>query len=143
VSGSTTSTPKKKPKFDDWSSLFLEDLRQYGNIKHAAEQAGIDRSTAYKARHRNKRFSTAWDEAMEDATDLLEGEARRRGYEGTDHPIIYQGEITDTYKEYSDTLLIFLLKAHRPEKFRDRYDITSGGERLVPIAILNVDPEAL
>jgi len=26
-------------------------------------------------------------------------------------------------KEYSDTLLIFLLKAHRPKKYRERYDV--------------------
>ena len=29
--------------------------------------------------------------------------------------------------QYSDTLLITLLKAHRPEKYRDRVDLKHGG----------------
>jgi hypothetical protein len=29
-------------------------------------------------------------------------------------------------QEVSDTLLIFMLKARRPEKYRDRYDMTNS-----------------
>lgn len=36
--------------------------------------------------------------------------------------------IVQTVKEYSDTLAIFLLKAHAPEKFRDTLDLTVKGE---------------
>lgn len=32
----------------------------------------------------------------------------------------------DTITEYSDTLLIFLLKAHRPKKYRERYSVEIG-----------------
>ncbi len=30
-------------------------------------------------------------------------------------------EAVRAFRQYSDTLLVFLLKAHRPEKFRDSY----------------------
>lgn len=53
----------------------------------------------------------------------LEDEARRRAFEGFDKPIVHQGVITDTVKEYSDTLAIFLLKAHFPEKYRERSSV--------------------
>jgi hypothetical protein len=47
--------------------------------------------------------------------------------EGVEEPIVYQGEITNTVRRYSDTLLIFLLKARRPEKFRDNVKVEHGG----------------
>jgi hypothetical protein len=37
-------------------------------------------------------------------------EIYRRGFEGYNHPVIYQGEITGKYTDYSDTLAIFALK---------------------------------
>ena len=46
-------------------------------------------------------------------------EARRRALTGVEEPVYYKGEAVDRTAKYSDTLLIFLLKAHRPEKFRD------------------------
>ena len=37
----------------------------------------------------------------------------------------YKGEAGGYVTEYSDTLLIFLLKALRPEKFRERVEVQS------------------
>ena len=34
-------------------------------------------------------------------------------------PVYYRGEIVGTVKEYSDTLLMFLMKGWMPEEFRD------------------------
>lgn len=123
------------PKVSVWRPKFLDELRRTGNVSAAAEVAGIDRSTAYRSRENSQRFTADWEEALEEACDALELEARRRAVDGVDHPVIYEGEITDTYKRYSDTLLIFLLKAHRPEKFRERMDITTMGERLPAINV--------
>lgn len=49
----------------------------------------------------------------------LEDEAHRRAFEGVDKPVFYQGDECGTIREYSDTLAIFLLKAHNPEKYRE------------------------
>lgn len=110
--------------------MFLEELTNIPNISRAARIAGVDRTLAYYHRNNNEAFARAWDAALEVGVDRLEEEMWRRAVEGTDKPVTYQGEITATYKEYSDTLAIFLAKAHRPEKFRDNIDITSGGERV-------------
>jgi hypothetical protein len=114
-------------KVREWKPVFLDQLRKTGIVSEAARAAGIARKTAYKHRNQTDSFKEEWDEALEEACDSLESEARRRAVEGVDHPVIYQGEITATYKDYSDTLLIFLLKVHR---YPDKVDITSGGKSL-------------
>jgi hypothetical protein len=53
----------------------------------------------------------------------------RRVHEGISRPLLYRGkqvyvEGRRVYEsEYSDQLLMFLLKANNPEKFRDRMEI--------------------
>ena len=36
-------------------------------------------------------------------------------------PVFHQGKEIGSIREYSDTLLIFMLKARRPATFRDNY----------------------
>lgn len=98
---STSSTPKK---IREWKQNFLAALRDTGNVRLSAKHAGIDRTTAYKAYHSDEEFRRQWDSSIDDAIDTLEGVARQRAM------------------ATSDTLLIFLLKAHRPEKYREKYD---------------------
>ena len=92
----------------------------------SAEAAGTSRRNAYKARYSSEAFAAKWDEAIASATDKLELEARRRAYSGVDEPVYYKGQLIDTIKKYSDNLLITLLKAHRPEKFRERFEHTGA-----------------
>ena len=75
-------------------------------------------------------------EAREEACDALEAEARRRAVEGVRKPVYYRGEIVGTVKEYSDTLLIFLMKGAMPEKYRENVKIehTGGAELLEKLA---------
>jgi len=91
-------------------------------------------------------YDDAFQTAKEVAADHLEAEAIRRAVEGTTKIRTHNGQMimipaytpdgqpiidAETGKillvplidhEYSDTLLIFLLKAARPAKFRDRYE---------------------
>ena len=96
---------------------FLEKLRNSGNVRNSCKAAGIPRRTAYNWREKWATFRDEWDDALEDACDALEGEAWRRAVD-----------------ESSDRLLMFLLKAHRPDRFAERtkqeVDVTSGGERI-------------
>lgn len=118
------------PHFHEWSPYFLLHLAWGGNVSAAARYARISRQTAYNHRESNSHFRAAWEEALEVATDRLEEEARRRAVEGVDEPVFYQGKEVARVRKYSDTLLIFLLKAHRPEKYRERYDVTTAGEKV-------------
>ena len=115
-----------------WRKGFLAALELTGNVTAAATAAGIERTTAYKARYRSEEtesrvFAKAWDEALEHATDLMEIEARRRALDGVEEPVYYKGEIVGGVRKYSDLLLIFMLKAHRPEKYRENLRVEHAG----------------
>lgn len=115
--GRTVRTDKKRGEF-------LAALRDTGgNVSRACELATIQRRTVYDWRDADRDFATAWDEAVEFGTDELEEEARRRAYMGVDEPVFYQGEECGAIRKYSDTLLIFLLKGRRPDKYRERMTI--------------------
>lgn len=102
----------------DWQARLLVSLAEYGNVTAACRKARVSRNTAYEARKADADFAAAWNEALMLGTAGLEDEARRRAFEGTNKPVHYLGKRVGYIKEYSDTLLIFLLKAHDP-KFRE------------------------
>jgi N-methylhydantoinase A/oxoprolinase/acetone carboxylase beta subunit len=112
---------------DTWKPLFLSALRNSGNIRASCQAAGVTRQAAYKARERSQEFASQWDEALEEAIDTLEAAAWTRARDGVVRrdPIMYQGQKVGekVIVEYSDTVLIQLLKAHRPEKYRERFDV--------------------
>lgn len=122
----TIRTPEKR-------EVFLEALRQGYSIAHACRQAAIGRTAAYEWRNDDPAFAAEWDAAESEGSDVLEDEARRRAVEGvvTEKRIASKdGESVETAVriEYSDTLLIFLLKGRRPEKYRERYEAKHVGE---------------
>lgn len=103
---------------------FLEALAKTGNVTRACEQANLGRARAYALREQDETFAAAWTEAEEIAVDALEAEARRRAIEGVQRPLVSAGKVVKDdngepiiLREYSDTLLIALLRAHRPRKF--------------------------
>lgn len=111
-----------------WQELFISELRKCGNVRAACAKARIERSTAYKARKGDSAFADQWKDALDDAIDDLEAEAWRRAAVGNKRIILYKGEpVLINGKplieyEQSDTLHVLLLKAHRPDKYRERND---------------------
>jgi len=79
-------------------------------------------------REQDPDFGAEWDQAIEAAVDKMEKECARRAFEGYQEPVFYQGQECGVMPRYSDTLAIFLLKAHRPERFRERYDVKSDNK---------------
>jgi hypothetical protein len=114
----------------DWHEPFLAALTRTGNVRLACRATGVPRATAYSHRSDSKAFTARWDEAIDDATDTLEAEARRRALKGALRPVYHKGKRVGVIREYSDTLLIFLLKANRPEKYRDNFDLGRLVEQL-------------
>lgn len=120
--------------------LFLAELAQRGNVSAAAAAGQLTRTWYYEERHRDPEFAAAWDEALETAIDAMELEARRRAFEGVEKPVIgriskdQDGVLKDAdgkalyIREYSDSLAALLLKAHRPEKYRERQDVQHTGK---------------
>jgi hypothetical protein len=82
----------------------------------------VQRNTVMRWRT-DPEFEAAFQEALETATDELESEARRRAYEGVvRQKVIGSGENALLIEElqYSDPLLLALLKANRSDKFAER-----------------------
>ena len=101
----------------DWQAVFLKGLRLTGNVSEAARAAKICRSRCYECRHRDPGFAAAWSDALEEAADRLEMEAFRRAVEGIGEDRFFKGDVVGRVTRYSDRLLMFLLKARRPERF--------------------------
>lgn len=124
----TTARTVRTVEKGDWKLVFLKELQRTGIVGTACKKAKISRSTAYKTRDEDVDFAAAWDIALDDATDNMEQEAWRRGVKGTVKPV-YQGkEHVGDIREYSDTLLIFMLKGIRPDKYRERTDVHHSGK---------------
>ncbi|HHM13191.1 MAG TPA: hypothetical protein ENJ16_06525 [Planctomycetaceae bacterium] len=81
--------------------VFLDRIFVSPNVTQAAKVAGKSRAAVYARRAKDEEFKQRWDEAIESSVDELEDVARERAMAG------------------SDLLLIFMLKAHRPEKYRE------------------------
>lgn len=119
---------------------FIEALRQIGNVTMVCVRLDMSRSQAYDWRAKDAEFRLLWDDAIEHAADLLEAEAWRRGVQGVERPVYQGGQQVGTVREFSDTLLIFLLKGIRPHKFRDRVEVVLK-DPLVAIAEATGMPE--
>ena len=109
-----------------WRGVFIERLKATGNITLAAAGAGVTRQNVYQTRSRNKTFRRQWDEALDEAVDLLDGEARRRAT-GFKKVVWHAGKIVGEENAYDSALLMFLLKAHRPNLYRDNVKVEHAG----------------
>ena len=105
---------------------FLERLAQTGNVALSARAAGVQRCTVYRWRDKWVTFAKEWDNALDEALDMLEGMAWKRA------------------AKQSDRLLMFLLKAHRRGFYGDKQEIEHSGKdggaiQLVAVGGLNPD----
>jgi len=119
---------------------FLNLLSEGFSVSHAAAAVNISRWAMYQHRANDEEFAAAWNEAVEAGTDKLEDEARRRAFEGVDEPVFYQGMECGVIRKYSDTLLIVLLKARRPGKYRENVNLS--GEVGVTAKIVRIPAKA-
>lgn len=122
-------------------AAFLAAFRECGNISRAARESDVPRTMHYLWME-DEEYVAAFRQAEEEAADHLEEEARRRAVDGLRRLKFFKGapiidpDTQEPYYEleYSDTLLIFLLKGVRPDKFRDRHEITGkDGKALIPL----------
>jgi len=102
---------------------FLEAYAKIATITGACAATQIGRRTHYHWM-RDAAYKARWHEADTEATERLEQEARRRAMVGTEKPVFYKGQVCGHIREYSDVLLIFLLKGRKPEVYRERYEHT-------------------
>lgn len=114
---------------------FLEHFARLGNVSVAATEAGIERRQVYHWKERDPKFAESFADAEQQAIDVLEAEAYRRAHDGVSRlkfgasgHVIIDPETGKPYREldYSDTLLIFLLKSRNPRKYAQRMELTGA-----------------
>lgn len=84
----------------------LAQYRRFGSVSSACAAAGIARRTFYNWLEQDREFAGLLQDARDDVADELEEAAMRRAMGG------------------SDRMIIFLLKANRPWKYRENATIT-------------------
>jgi hypothetical protein len=145
---------------------FLAAMASTASVLRAAEIAGVDRTNHYLWTKKDPDYAAAFEIARMRGIDALEAEAVRRANEGVAKPIFHGGKraidvvqnpdgsikrdasgkpigIPAAVREYSDTLLIFLLKGRNPAIFGDRFrQEHSGldGKEMVVIVRSVLDP---
>jgi hypothetical protein len=109
------------PGFPARQRAFLIAFAVSGQVLKSSEVAGVHWTTHYFWKKRSPKYLEAFHMAEQIAADFMEDEIHRRAFEGIDKPVTWRGEITDTYKEFSDLLAMFRLKKLRPE-YRDSFN---------------------
>lgn len=120
----TTRTPKARR---DWKPAWLTAFEQHGTVSAACSEVGVGRTTVYEARQQDEAFALAWHDLEEATTERMEREALRRGVEGVKSDIFYRDQVIGEETKYSDTLLIFMLKARKPDVYRENVRVEHTG----------------
>jgi len=102
---------------------FIEHIRKTANVSAACRLINVSPTAAYERKKEHPDFSLAWDEAIAEAADDLEFEARRRAYEGVDEPVFHKGEQCGVIRRYSDRLMDTLLRGHKPDRYRQNVSV--------------------
>jgi len=117
---------------------FLEALSKAQPVTVACKMAHWYQPDVYRWRKQDPKFAEEWDAALAEGTGMLEQEGIRRALVGRELPVKDKdGNIIGTQLiPPSDTMLIFMLKARKPEVYREtyRHDITNSDNSLITFA---------
>jgi hypothetical protein len=113
VIDATKATPSareraRKPR-RDWRAAFLAGFATTGTVRGGCAHAGIHHATAYRERQRSEKFALAWADIEQDVTEKLEETALT---------LALDGEVR---------LIEFLLKARKPEMYREQHLLEHTG----------------
>lgn len=105
-----------------WEKKFLELYRKSCNVTLSAQGVKITRDAVYQRRKAYPEFAAIMDTVKDEAIEILEGIGWQRA------------------QRQSDTLLIFFLKANRPEKYKEtqRHELSNpdGTNLAMPVVYL-------
>jgi hypothetical protein len=113
--------PEIQVTLEDKLVTFLESLAECGNIGDACRDAQVTRKTVHTAR-KNPDFEKLYQQHLDLGISAIEDEATKRATVGTLEPVFWKGRRVASVRKKSDLLLMFVLKARRPELYRDTYN---------------------
>ena len=114
------------------AAAFLTAVAAGSTPTGAARKAGIHRATVYRWRDSDPAFRDAWDAAHSAKVDRLEDSVLERAMLGVLEDVYYQGQVVGQRRVFSDRLAELVLKAERPDKYRERVDHTVTAVPLSP-----------
>jgi hypothetical protein len=116
---------------------FLAAYAATASVKAAAAAAKLAFVTHYDWMTKDPVYRAAFEGVQDQAAQALEDEAVRRAHEGVKRPVLYRGKPVKTGRgrssrilyetEYSDQLLLALLKRFRPNLYRERVTTEVSG----------------
>jgi hypothetical protein len=101
-----------------WRPRFLAALALSNSVMFAARHARVSRPTVYSQRDEDEDFARQWDQAQEDAIELLHARVWQRSIEGDVEPVWYMGVPVAYIRRFDSKLQIELLRAYRPDRFK-------------------------
>lgn len=124
----------RKQRADGWTPQrqrdFIAALADCGVVEQARQTVNMSRASCSRLRRESPAFAAAWEAAIAHAANGLVDIAFDRAFNGTDMPVFDKdGRRIASRRQHSDRLLMFLLRAYKPERFRHAHkDVRDPGE---------------
>jgi hypothetical protein len=132
----------RKRRKDGWTPerqrAFIGALADTGEVIAAAHSVGMSDSSAYTLRRAPgaEGFAAAWEAALGNSSRRLVDIAFDRAINGVDDVVLDKdGNHIYTKRKYNDRLLMFLIRAHGPERYRHAHGFGQAqgqGQETVP-----------
>jgi hypothetical protein len=126
-------------------TLFITAVAAGKTQDAAAAGTGYSRRSFLDLRKDSEAFAALFADAYEAGADVLEEEAIRRAVTGVTEPLVNHGRVVRdddgnvlTVTRFSDQLLMFMLKARRPERFRESHRVEHTGADGGPIEVMQL-----
>lgn len=137
----------KKRRKDGWSPdkqrAFIEALADSGSVATAAQRVGMSESSAYRLRRSPdaEAFDRAWSAAIDAASKKLLDAAFERALVGSEEPVFDRdGNRVGRRLRHSDRLLMFLIRAYGPDRFREGAAAHAAAATPVAEALVHLHP---
>jgi hypothetical protein len=101
-------------------------LRESGNISYACEAAGVDRRTHYRWISIDHVYAAEVADALTEAGDKFQYEARNRAIVGWDEPLHQQGMLVGVIRRKSDAPQALLLRGAIFETYGNRGKVSGS-----------------
>jgi hypothetical protein len=138
----------KKRRHDGWSPdkqrAFVEALADSGSVATAAQRVGMSESSAYRLRRSPdaEAFDRAWGAAIDAASKKLLDAAFERALVGSEEPVFdREGNRVGRRLRHSDRLLMFLIRAYGPDRFREGAAAHTPAATPVAEALVHLHPK--
>ena len=125
---------------DPQLELYLAYLETSGRKRYSAVMAGIQPARIVYLMNADDALAERQAAAMDGYKELIHASIHDRAINGVAKNIYFKGKVCGTERQYSDTLLIALAKAHDP-KFRDHVQIDANVKAGVLVVQASLDPD--